>query len=278
MDDIIKTNKMNYRIGSKVILFLLLFFLSTFALKLHSQVSAGSVQPPEKGFVLQIKNKEPNLSAGDNSTVDANGGGLGLSRVFLKNMKTLEPFIAKTADWDNVTPSQETANIKMKHAGLTVYNIYSWKEDPTNDNNNNIPNTDTKFQKGVYVWDGEQWALVGQSGQRYFYMPAFNLPLNQLGDTTFDLYEEYRWQFTKDRAPYTDKPLFATNETNLATVPSPDIGYLYQRGELDYAVIYYDNNIIEITGLDNNGVMSYKVLDMDPGPESFMNVVFIVKD
>lgn len=48
-----------------------------------SQVTIGALQKPEKGMLLQLKTKEP--QAGDNTTTDDKGRGLGLPRVELIN-------------------------------------------------------------------------------------------------------------------------------------------------------------------------------------------------
>lgn len=207
---------------------LLLFSVAT----LQAQVSVGSVVEPESGMLLQIKNKEVTNPSTDNVTVDANGGGLLLSRVQLVNRETLEPFI-KLADAEWNTSNREQT--KIKHAGLMVYNIAE----------------SANFKQGIYVWDGETWTEAGKHNTNYwFYMPPFNLPMDKLEDKTFDLYAEYEKQN----------------------------GALYARDKLDYAVVHYDSNVLDITGIDNDGVMSYTVKDIDPSATSFMTVIFIVKE
>lgn len=55
-------------------------------------------------------------------------------------------------------------------------------------------------------------------------------------------------------------------------------GTLYEKNELDYAVVYYDSDVITVTGISDQGVMSYEVLDTDPGALSFMTVIFVIKE
>lgn len=240
-----------YRLKNKYTIFTLLLLLSAAALQ--AQVSIGSLENPESGMLLQIKSKEVTSPSTDNTTVDANGGGILLPRVQLVSKTTLQPFIELSdAEWN----SSNQARTKMKHAGLMVYNI----------------NASAVFRQGTYVWDGEQWEEAG-SPNKWFYMPPFNLPVDELGPKTFDLYAEYEKQFTESQ----NGALFISSKTTYSTVPSPGNGSLYTESELDYAVVHYDEDVLEVTGIDENGVMSYTVKDIDPASTSFMTIVFIVK-
>ncbi|MDH6358696.1 hypothetical protein [Parabacteroides sp. PF5-9] len=206
---------------------------------LSAQITVGSDNLPDKAKLLQIEET----------------GGLGLPRVELVNIKTLEPFISTTStDW-----TTNLAKTKMKHAGLMVYNI---KVQPG-------------LRKGIYVWDGEKWTEAGLSeNRRWFYMPPFNLPMDVLENKTFDLYAEYKRQFTKSG----NSDFKQSGSTTYTTVPSPKIGQLYAKNQLDYAVVYFDDEVIDVTGIDDDGVMSYKVKDIDPAVTAFMTVVFIIKE
>lgn len=179
------------------------------------QVTIGSHAVPEKANLLQIEST----------------GGLGLSRVELESFTTLEPFIPL---------AEHTDALKKRHAGLTVYNLAK-----TNG-----------FKQGIYVWDGAKWAKAREGGvNEWFYMPPFNLPLEEEGQTyPFDLYAEYVRQF------------------------DPKMGTMYAKDKLDYVVTYYDTDIITISGIDNDGVMTYTVKDNDPGSNSFMTVVLVIKE
>lgn len=179
------------------------------------QVTIGSHNAPERANLLQIENT----------------GGLMFSRVKLESLTTLEPFIPA---------AEHTENIKKNHTGLTVYNLAA-----TNG-----------FKQGIYTWDGEKWEKAKEGGEGgWFYMPPFNLPLNEEGQTyTYDLYAEYVNQFDSK------------------------MGTAYAKNKLDYAVVNYDKNIINVTGINNDGVMTYTVKDNDPGATSFLTVVFVIKE
>lgn len=216
---------------------------------LSGQVTIGSGNEADRAKLLHIESH----------------GGLGLPRVQLVSRTTLEPFVATSdTEWQNAAAS----GIKEKHTGLMVYNVYASAA--------SVTDSDKKFKPGAFVWDGAKWAEAGSGGKRWFYMPAFNLPLEAVGQTyTFDLYAEYEKQFTRSgNSLFTSNPLLST----AATVPSPETGQLYGKRALDYAVVQYDNAIIDVTGIDNDGIMTYEVLDNDPGSTSFMTVVFIIKE
>ena len=97
----------------KTILLVLLIIVTTVA---NAQVTIGSNAEPSSAAILEIKtmhNASPIISITDDSNITSDKGGLGLPRVKLVNRKTLEPFIQGSID----------DQTKMKHVGLTVYNI-----------------------------------------------------------------------------------------------------------------------------------------------------------
>jgi len=226
---------------------------------INAQVTIGSGTPTVKGALLEIKSQEA-----DANNITSEKGGLGLPRVKLVNRTTLEPFISTSdPEWINAT----TTKIKEKHAGLVVYNLHESQVSESN--------ADKILRKGVYIWDGQKWNVESLSQKRYFYLPSFNIPLSATGTAlTFDLYAEYERQFTKN--PITN-PTFVSSNPAIATVPSPLNGRLYTKEELDYVITYYDNNIMNNVTVDGNGVITYDVISINTSPDSFMNVVFIVK-
>ncbi|MDR2951028.1 MAG: hypothetical protein LBV71_17720 [Prevotella sp.] len=256
---------------TKLATFLSITLLTIGVTGLRAQVTIGSDLEPVNAALLELKNFDATNPAKttDNENITSDKGGLLLPRVILVNRKTLEPFIKTT---DPLWVDASTSKIKEKHTGLTVYNINESPETVTELNN--------IFHQGVYLWDGAKWVTMGDSnvGQRYFNMPAFNLPLTKItqsGDTkpTYDLYAEYKRQFTND----TNNPLFESNKATLPGIPSPECGKLYEAGELDYVVTHYDKDVLTINGIDANGVMTYEVKSLDPGPNSFVNIVFVIK-
>lgn len=224
----------------------------------YAQVTIGSGSPPVKAALLELKDKdaEPIIpSVTDDDNITSSTGGLILPRVKLISKSTLEPFVNKSStEWIS-----NTDYLKEKHAGLTVYNL----------------NESNGFKQGIYAWDGSKWDLVGEnSGIQFFYMPSFNLPVTSVTDPndpdeTFDLYKEYETQFTKQNNSH-----FVSNNTSLASVP-----IVYPKDRLDYVVTWYDSSIIEVIGIDGDGVMSYRILDTNTNPLSypFMNIVLVIK-
>ncbi|MDH6317746.1 hypothetical protein M2459_003507, partial [Parabacteroides sp. PF5-5] len=142
--------------------------------------------------------------------------------------------------------------------------------------------TTSPFKKGIYVWDGEKWTEAAEGadsgsggGKKWFYMPAFNLPMTSVGTgKTFNLYTEYQKQFTQSL----NTTLYKTSNSSVTTVPAPEIGTLYTPTQLDYVVVNYDASVITVNSISPTGLMTYEVLDTDPSPTSFMTIVFVVKE
>lgn len=222
--------------------------------KVYGQVTVGADVEPAKAALLDIKSQ-----AADASNVTSTKGGLGLPRVQLVSLTTLEPFIPTD---DPAWSDAIKAATMSSHAGLTVYNL----------------NTAAPFTKDVYVWDGAKWGQIGSgvNAERYFYIPSFNIPLRSVSTTityTFDLYAEYVRQFTKD----SNNTTFVSSNSSLTKIPSKASGTLYAANELDYVITYYDTNIITDVSVTDAGVLNYKVLSQNTSKDSFMNVVFVVK-
>ena len=100
----------------------------------YGQVTVGSGEAPAKAALLEIKDQ----AADETTNVTSTTGGLGLPRVELVSLATLQPFISL----DDPEWTSDLENTKTIHTGLMVYNL--------------MENAD--FSKGVYVWDGSQWA------------------------------------------------------------------------------------------------------------------------
>ncbi len=103
-----------------------------------AQVTIGSGNPPAKGALLDLKDKEP-----ENNNITSETGGLLLPRVGLVNRSTLQPFIANDQDFIN-----NTGKVKDIHTGLVVYNL-------TNDFDKNLC-------PGIYNWNGNLWERLSK--------------------------------------------------------------------------------------------------------------------
>lgn len=134
--------------------------------------------------------------------------------------------------------------------------------------------TTTKTAKvtasGYYYFDGTIWRSVASgSGVGFFYMPPFNLPVSTVGNNkTYDLYAEYKRQFTK-----TGNTTFVSSNSSLATIPN-----LYAADKLDFVVSYYDDKIIKVNSISTAGVLNYNVLTTDIDPSSFINIILVIKE
>lgn len=236
----------------------------------YGQTTIGSsTLPPANSALLELKTFAP-----DANNVTTTQGGLLFSRVKLVNKKTLEPFIAVTNDdWKNNSQTK----IKLKHAGLVVYNLES---------SMSSPDENKRFLPGLYTWDGEKWEQIGNDKYqaKWFYPPAFNLPLKKIGaNATFDLYKVYENQFNKTNTVNSNDGYkgdkWVTNSGYLGeNIPAPTTTQkLYSRTDLDYVVTWYDNKIITNVKINDQGIMTYDVLDNDPDVLSFMNMIFVIK-
>jgi hypothetical protein len=207
------------------------------------QVTVGSDIAPLSGVLLDIKSQAAN--ANNETTTGTAGGGLGLPRVMLVNEITLEPFLTATAN----------AADKTARAGLMVYNVSST----------------SPFKPGIYVWNGTKWTTTGE-GIKYFYMPSCNIPVTSTGAKTFNLYDEYKKQFTKS-----GNTTFITSNASINYVPSPELTRLYTASELDYVITYYDTSIFSAVSINATGLMSYTVNSTNTTSSTYFNIVFIVK-
>jgi hypothetical protein len=222
----------------------------------YGQVTIGSGSEPAKAALLELKTQDANNPGSVTATqnVTSTKGGFGLPRVKLENKATLQPFIPVDAAWNN-----NTGKVKEIHAGLTVYNL----------------NTANGFKQGVYTWDGAKWYFLGEdAGQQFFYMPSFNLPLashnpDGSGNNQFNLFDEYKKQFTKDAS----NPRFTSSDNTMTQIPG-----IYDASRLTFIVTWYDNTVITVNSISTAGVLNYKPLKASASADSYMNIIFVVKD
>lgn len=118
---------------------LLIFVLFSLPVSVvFGQVTIGADISPQKGALLDLKEKTPTV-AGDATTTK----GLGLPRVELKDMNKLIMGNYEVLD------SQDGGGQYKKHTGLIVYNISGAA----------IPNC-AAIPNGIYVWNGTTWKGV----------------------------------------------------------------------------------------------------------------------
>ncbi|GAB6007726.1 hypothetical protein [Dysgonomonas reticulitermitis] len=234
---------------------------------MQAQVTVGSGIAPNSACLLELKTneiKDP-VSVTDATNITSTAGGLGLPRVQLVNLTTLEPFIPNDTDWNS-----NKDKIKERHAGLTVYNI------KVSDAAETDPNK--VFQQGIYIWNGSSWKKEGDDGrkERFFYLQPFKLPLNTGATSqTFNLYDEYKRQFSKNAGG----PVFVSSNTSLEQILSGENKRLYNSNELDFAVTFFDEDILTVNSIDPGGMMAYTTKQSQPGPNPkvLINVVLVIK-
>lgn len=227
----------------KYVLFTVIFF---FAVTAFAQVTIGSGEIPEKAALLDIKTKK---YAENTEPVSSDRGGLLLPRVKISDIKDLGVF-------SEVTGLNDSAE-KLKHTGLTVYNI------GTTDNNGKV-----LVEEGIYVWDGEKWMKAGISKpNKFFYMPSIEIPITT--PISINLYNEYVSQFTSPKAASTGAP---------ASIPC------YKSNELYYYITNAGkdsdgNEIFTSFNITVDGELTYTVNSNLPDDVccSYINIVFVVK-
>lgn len=110
---------------------LIILSATMLGMQLKAQVTIGSDFDPNKGTLLDIKERNPINPAVDNSTTEK---GIGMPRVKLTSMNTLIDINGGTGK-------------EIEHTGLMVYNL----------------STINGFEPGIYVWDGAKWIMTKAS-------------------------------------------------------------------------------------------------------------------
>lgn len=135
-------------------------------------------------------------------------------------------------------------------------------------------------KKGFYYYDGTDWQRIIRKAQ--FYMPSIVTPTT-VGTHKIDLYEEYIKQYADSNGTNTSNRQAPSRSWNIQTNNSNNSLKTYKRDDLDYFVVYYDNNVfteLSITGDEDTekgaGVLEYTVTDQSAkniSAQTFMNIV-----
>jgi hypothetical protein len=106
---------------------------------------------------------------------------------------------------------------------------------------------------------------------QWFYLPSFNLDVSSLGQKSVELYNDvYAGQFTQTG----NNAYIASTGSGFATAPNEP---LYTATQLAYIITYYDNTVIDNVSINANGKMDYEVIAIDTTPDSFINIICVVK-
>ena len=122
------------KISEKGMMLLLVSFITLFCSMMQAQVTIGSLFDPQKGALLDLKEKEPANPSDSNSDK-----GVLFPKVALTDAKSLTPLLS----------GQPTVTDLVKMRGMIVYNV--------NENANGI-------DVGLSVWNGEEWMSVVGGG------------------------------------------------------------------------------------------------------------------
>lgn len=110
------------------------------------------------------------------------------------------------------------------------------------------------------------WVCLSSKDKQnsFFYMPSIAIDASSLGivETPLDLYAEYKKQFNTPAAKSVNAPI--------------SIPYFPNATDLYYYISEYDEDVIQVDAITEDGKISYRILKV-ANYASFMNVVFVIK-
>lgn len=148
--------------------------------------------------------------------------------------------------------------------------------------NENSTTENIGSKKGFYYYnhdnnDKKDWQRIIRKAQ--FYMPSIVTPTT-VGPHTINLYEEYLKQYAHENVSNVDKDdkSIITSSSNRPIASSVGASPLktYKRDDLDYFVVYYDNNVFTSLNITEKGVLTYEVTTESAkniSAQTFMNIV-----
>ena len=218
---------------------------------LHAQVTVGSNIKPVDGALLDLKEQQ---TAGTSNTTK----GMVFPRVSLSDKEKLFPMFRAVngSDYeidDNTKTPKVTEDIT--HTGLVVYNI----------------NDASPFKKGLYIWDGAQWAAIQLStpASNWFYMPSVPFDTSEdKTEVTKNLYDLYVAQFA---TPAVRSGLETTDHKAPEIIP-----YVPHPDQLYYYITYADPTVFENISITKDGLMKYDV-KAAATEATYINIVFVLK-
>lgn len=139
--------------------------------------------------------------------------------------------------------------------------------------NSTTENIGTK--KGFYYYNDTDWQRIIRKAQ--FYMPSIVTPTTQ-GDHSINLYEEYLKQYAHKNASNIDTRdnINIPNDRPIASREGASPLKTYRKNDLDYFVVYYDNNVFTNLSITEDGVLTYTVTAegaKNISAQTFMNIV-----
>lgn len=141
------------------------------------------------------------------------------------------------------------------------------------DQNTGSTTEDIGSKKGFYYYDGTDWQRIIRKAQ--FYMPSIVTPTTE-GTHTINLYEEYIKQYADSNGSNTSNKQAPNRSWNIQTNNSNNSLKTYAKDDLDYFVVYYDNNVFTNLSITEEGVLTYTVTTESAkniSAQTFMNIV-----
>ncbi|AJH15826.1 hypothetical protein [Myroides profundi] len=116
---------------------------------------------------------------------------------------------------------------------------------------------------------GVEWKEGGSASKvampKFFYAPSFYITVEPGEEKTIDAYEYYKEQFGRPKAV----------NSNAQNTLLPVLDYK----ELDYYVLYYDEEVFESVEISDYGDLTYKVKrDAEISTNTYFNIVFAVRE
>ncbi len=116
---------------------------------LQAQVTIGSGTSPERGALLEHKEKDIANPTADVTSLENSEKGVLFPKVFLHDVSKLTPLYGGADDGSGQWSDESTADEKLKATGMIVYNV-----------NPEAKNMDD----GLYMWQIDQWVKLNQDG------------------------------------------------------------------------------------------------------------------
>ena len=131
------------------ILFLCFLLILSGNANLSAQVTIGAGSPPEKGALLDLKERDATSPAQDVTSLENSTKGVLHPKVFLRDAAKLTPLYGGSDNGSGVWSDESTAEEKLKATGMVVYNV-----------NPDAINMD----EGLYMWQIDEWVKLNQDG------------------------------------------------------------------------------------------------------------------
>ena len=175
----------------------------------------------------------------------------------------------------NVSKANENILNGNEHVASTLV-YYSGGSDSAYINQDSSSTTENiGSKKGFYYYDGTDWQRIIRKAQ--FYMPSIVMPTT-VGPHTINLYEEYMKQYGYVNNGVSNIPSGISMPNNRPIASSVNASPLktYAKDDLDYFVVYYDNNVFTNLSITGDGTLTYEVTTESAkniSAQTFMNIV-----